>query len=122
MKKQTSQKQQGGSPAKKVSKSSKVQSRQQSNQQSRAGLRPRTAPGKAKTTFTRAKAPLAPKKATAQLKNKSVNQKLAIKRLNKARETLQKAVKAVNEANKNLAKQMPAQKKAYVFFCLTLIS
>merc|ERR1711935_580087 len=48
--------------------------------QSRAGLRPRTAPGKAKTTFARAKAPLAPKKkatGSAPLKNKSVSQKLA---------------------------------------------
>jgi len=101
-------------------KKSKPQNNQQKSssspakKQSRAGLRPRTAPGKAKTTFARAKAPLAPKKkatGSAPLKNKSVSQKLAIKRLNKARETLQKAVRAVNDANKNLAKQMPAQKQ-----------
>jgi len=102
-------------------KKSKPQNNQQqksssspAKKQSRAGLRPRTAPGKAKTTFARAKAPLAPKKkatGSAPLKNKSVSQKLAIKRLNKARETLQKAVRAVNDANKNLAKQMPAQQQ-----------
>merc|ERR1712062_401213 len=46
--------------------------------------------------------------------NKSQSQKMAIQRLNKARETLQKAVKAVNAANKNLAKQMP-QKKSKQF-------
>merc|ERR1711935_807365 len=108
--------------ANKNMKKSKPQNKQQQQQkssspakkQSRAGLRPRTAPGKAKTTFARAKAPLAPKKkatGSASLKNKSVSQKLAIKRLNKARETLQKAVRAVNDANKNLAKQMPAQKQ-----------
>merc|ERR1712128_273943 len=103
------------SPAKKVrARPQSRQANQTHNQQSRAGLRPRTAPGKAKTTFARAKAPLAPKKkatGSAPLKNKSVSQKLAIKRLNKARETLQKAVRAVNDANKNLAKQMPAQKQ-----------
>merc|ERR1711892_292764 len=106
--------------ANKNMKKSKQQQQQQKSssspakKQSRAGLRPRTAPGKAKTTFARAKAPLAPKKkatGSAPLKNKSVSQKLAIKRLNKARETLQKAVRAVNDANKNLAKQMPAQKQ-----------
>merc|ERR1711892_318754 len=106
--------------ANKNMKKSKPQNNQQktssspAKKQSRAGLRPRTAPGKAKTTFARAKAPLAPKKkatGSAPLKNKSVSQKLAIKRLNKARETLQKAVRAVNDANKNLAKQMPAQKQ-----------
>lgn len=98
-------------------KKSKPQNKQQQQQQkspvkkqSRAGLRPRTAPGKAKTTFARAKAPVASKK-TAAAPSKSINQKLAIKRLNKARETLQKAVKAVNDANKNLAKQMPTQQK-----------
>lgn len=46
--------------------------------------------------------------------NKSQSQKMAIQRLNKARETLQKAVKAVNAANKNLAKQMPQKKSAPV--------
>merc|ERR1712008_277998 len=106
--------------ANKNMKKSKPQNNQQKSssspakKQSRAGLRPRTAPGKAKTTFARAKAPLTPKKkatGSAPLKNKSVSQKLAIKRLNKARETLQKAVRAVNDANKNLAKQMPAQKQ-----------
>ena len=98
------------------------QSNKTHNQQSRAGLRPRTAPGKAKTTFARAKAPVASKK-TAAAPSKSINQKLAIKRLNKARETLQKAVKAVNDANKNLAKQMPTQqKKSYVNFCHCLVS
>merc|ERR1711935_989847 len=106
--------------ANKNMKKSKPQNNQQqkssspAKKQSRAGLRPRTAPGKAKTTFARAKAPLAPKKkatGSAPLKNKSVSQKLAIKRLNKARETLQKAVRAVNDANKNLAKQMPAQQQ-----------
>merc|ERR1711935_319400 len=105
--------------ANKNMKKSKPQNNQQqksssspAKRQSRAGLRPRTAPGKAKTTFARAKAPLAQKKTgSTPLKNKSVSQKLAIKRLNKARETLQKAVRAVNDANKNLAKQMPAQKQ-----------
>merc|ERR1711935_1196925 len=110
--------------ANKNMKKSKPQNKQQGQQQksssspakkqSRSGLRPRTAPGKAKTTFARTKAPLAPKKkatGSAPLKNKSVSQKLAIKRLNKARETLQKAVRAVNDANKNLAKQMPAQQQ-----------
>ena len=119
------------SPAKKVrTRPQSRQANQTHNQQSRAGLRPRTAPGKAKTTFARAKAPLAPKKkatGSAPLKNKSVSQKLAIKRLNKARETLQKAVRAVNDANKNLAKQMPAQKqqqqqqkKRYAFLSSTI--
>lgn len=99
-------------------KKSKPQNKQQqqkssspAKKQSRAGLRPRTAPGKAKTTFARAKAPVAAKKTAGGAPSKSINQKLAIKRLNKARETLQKAVKAVNDANKNLAKQMPTQQK-----------
>merc|ERR1711935_52631 len=112
---QNNQQKSSSSPAKKVrTRPQSRQANQTHNQQSRAGLRPRTAPGKAKTTFARAKAPLAPKKkatGSAPLKNKSVSQKLAIKRLNKARETLQKAVRAVNDANKNLAKQMPAQKQ-----------
>ena len=44
---------------------------------------------------------------------KTVTQKAAIDRLNKARATLQKAVKAVNDANKKLEKTLtPAQKKA----------
>merc|ERR1711892_516402 len=99
--------------ANKNMKKSKPQNNQQKSssspakKQSRAGLRPRTAPGKAKTTFARAKAPLAPKKkatGAAPMKNKSVSQKLAIKRLNKARETLQKAVRAVNDANKTMAR------------------
>merc|ERR1711892_737060 len=112
---QNNQQKSSSSPAKKVrTRPQSRQANQTHNQQSRAGLRSRTAPGKAKTTFARAKALLAPKKkatGSAPLKNKSVSQKLAIKRLNKARETLQKAVRAVNDANKNLAKQMPAQKQ-----------
>lgn len=83
----------------------------------RAGLRPRVQPGKAKTTFKAAKAPQAklksPAKKTAnQGKAKAISQALALKRLNKARATLQKAVKAVDDANKNLARTLPtAQKK-----------
>ena len=126
--KQQQQQKSSSSPAKKVrTRPQSRQANQTHNQQSRAGLRPRTAPGKAKTTFARAKAPLAPKKkatGSAPLKNKSVSQKLAIKRLNKARETLQKAVRAVNDANKNLAKQMPAQqqqKKTYAFLSSTIV-
>jgi len=46
---------------------------------------------------------------------KTVTQKTAIDRLNKARATLQKAVKAVNDANKKLEKTLtPAQKKAAI--------
>jgi len=82
----------------------------------RAGLRPRVQPGKAKTTFKAAKAPQgklkSPAKKTAnQGKAKGISQALALKRLNKARATLQKAVKAVDDANKNLARTLPAQKK-----------
>jgi hypothetical protein len=82
----------------------------------RAGLRPRVQPGKAKTTFKAAKAPQgklkSPAKKTAnQGKAKAISQALALKRLNKARATLQKAVKAVDDANKNLARTLPAQKK-----------
>lgn len=44
--------------------------------------------------------------------NKSVSQKLAIQRLNKARATLQKAVQAVNLANKKLADTMPKKQQA----------
>merc|ERR1712235_166122 len=78
----------------------------------RAGLRPRVQPGKAKTTFKAAKAPQgklkSPAKKTAnQGKAKAISQALALKRLNKARATLQKAVKAVDDANKNLARTMP---------------
>lgn len=56
------------------------------------------------------------KKATPQKKvapaaaNKSITQKMAIQRLNKARATLQKAVLAVNQANKSLEKTMPKKK------------
>jgi len=80
-------------------------------------LRPRVQPGKAKTTFKSAKAPQGKlkspaKKLTNQNKGKAISQALALKRLNKARATLQKAVKAVDDANKNLARTMPiAQKK-----------
>lgn len=82
----------------------------------RAGLRPRVQPGKAKTTFKAAKAPQgklkSPTKKTAnQGKAKAISQALALKRLNKARATLQKAVKAVDDANKNLARTLPAQQK-----------
>merc|ERR1711962_733197 len=75
----------------------------------RAGLRPRVQPGKAKTTFKAAKAPQgklkSPTKKTAnQGKAKAISQALALKRLNKARATLQKAVKAVDDANRNLAR------------------
>jgi len=55
------------------------------------------------------------KKATPAKKpaaNKSVSQKLAIQRLNKARATLQKAVQAVNLANKKLADTMPKKQQA----------
>lgn len=80
-------------------------------QGNRAGLRPRVQPGKAKTTFARARAPVQVQKSKpAQNQRKAVNQKLAIQRLNKARATLQKAVKAVSVANKNLAKTMPEKK------------
>jgi hypothetical protein len=79
----------------------------------RTGLRPRVQPGKAKTTFARARAPVQVQKTKAgPTQRKAVSQKLAIQRLNKARATLQKAVKAVSVANKNLAKTMPAEKAA----------
>jgi len=84
--------------------------------QNRAGLRPRVQPGKAKTTFKSAKAPQGKlkspaKKLTNQNKGKAISQALALKRLNKARATLQKAVKAVDDANKNLARTMPTVQK-----------
>lgn len=89
--------------------------------QNRAGLRPRVQPGKAKTTFKSAKAPQGKlkspaKKITNQNKGKAIAkekllQALALKRLNKARATLQKAVKAVDDANKNLARTMPIAQK-----------
>lgn len=82
----------------------------------RAGLRPRVQPGKAKTTFKSAKAPQGKlkspaKRTTNQGKVKAASQALALKRLNKARATLQKAVKAVDDANKNLARTLPGQNK-----------
>merc|ERR1712137_541836 len=47
------------------------------------------------------------RKTANQGKAKAISQALALKRLNKARATLQKAVKAVDDANKNLARTMP---------------
>merc|ERR1712168_657283 len=106
-----------GSSVRQAAKKANLANKTRTTNQNRAGLRPRVQPGKAKTTFKSAKAPQGKlkspaKKLTNQNKGKAISQALALKRLNKARATLQKAVKAVDDANKNLARTMPiAQKK-----------
>lgn len=78
------------------------QKNRQNLKKSDGGKRPNTRPG------------LRPRKTGAApppaKNNKSITQKMAIQRLNKARATLQKAVQAVNMANKKLASTMPAEK------------
>jgi len=103
-----------GSNVRQAAKKANLTNKKPGNQ--RAGLRPRVQPGKAKTTFKSAKAPQGKlkspaKRTTNQGKVKAASQALALKRLNKARATLQKAVKAVDDANKNLARTLPGQNK-----------